>query len=181
MSEIKVFNEYDPRSPIAWSNEPEAIAALLERVGVRFEQWSAQARLAGDAPPAQVLDAYAADVARLKNTGGYQAVDVVSMVPDHPDRDAMRGRFLDEHTHSEDEVRFFVAGQGLFSLHINHKVYEILCTKGDLLNVPANTRHWFDMGPRPYFTAIRLFINPEGWVARMTGSDIARRFTRLAA
>ena len=181
MSEIRVFNEFDPRSPIAWSNTVPEIAALLQGVGVRFEQWSAQARLSDDTTQAQVLQAYAPDIARLEAAGGYRTADVVSMVPGHPDRVAMRGRFLDEHVHTEDEVRFFVAGQGLFSLHIDHKVYEILCTKGDLLNVPANTRHWFDMGPRPYFTAIRLFIDPAGWVANMTGSDIAHRFTRLQA
>jgi len=55
----------------------------------------------------------------------------------------------------------------------------VLCTKGDLISVPANTPHWFDMGPNPNFTAIRLFNNPEGWVANFTGSDIAQRFNRL--
>ena len=181
MSEIRIFNEFDPNTTIAWSNEPRAIAALLQDVGVRFEQWTAGIKLPPDPTSEQVLVAYAADVARLQRSGGYQSVDVVSMRPDHPEREAMRGKFLDEHVHTEDEVRFFVAGQGLFSLHIAHKVYEILCTRGDLLNVPANTRHWFDMGPAPCFTAIRLFINPAGWLANMTSSDIARRFTRLAA
>ena len=101
------------------------------------------------------------------------------MWPDHPDRDAARKKFLDEHTHAEDEVRFFVDGRGLFSLHIDGRVYEVLCERGDLIGVPADTTHWFDMGPRPEFTAIRLFNNPEGWVARFTGSDIADRFGRL--
>ena len=99
---------------------------------------------------------------------GYQTVDVVSLTPDHPDKAALRKKFLDEHRHSEDEVRFFVDGQGLFSLHIGNRVYEVLCQQGDLISVPANTPHWFDMGP-----------NPEGWVANFTGSDIASRFSRL--
>ncbi len=42
--------------------------------------------------------------------------------------------------------------------------------------MPAKTPHWFDMGPRPRFTAIRLFLSPEGWVAEASGSDIAGRF-----
>ena len=50
---------------------------------------------------------------------------------------------------------------------------------GDLLGVPARTPHWFDMGPRPRFTAIRLFLTPEGWVAQATGEDIADRFPRF--
>jgi 1,2-dihydroxy-3-keto-5-methylthiopentene dioxygenase len=42
--------------------------------------------------------------------------------------------------------------------------------------VPDQTKHWFDMGPEPHFTAIRFFNNPDGWVANFTGDDIAKRF-----
>lgn len=181
MSSLRIFHEYDPRSTLVWSTDTATIRAQLDAVGVRFEQWSATQTIAAGASQDDVIKAYRTDIDRLMQIGGYQTVDVVSMTPNHPDKAAMRAKFLDEHTHSEDEVRFFVDGQGLFSLHINHKVYEILCTKGDLLSVPANTRHWFDMGPAPSFVAIRLFINPAGWVANMTKSDIAARFTRLAA
>jgi len=45
--------------------------------------------------------------------------------------------------------------------------------------VPAGTPHWFDMGPEPHFTAIRLFNNPEGWIANFTGDDIADKYPRL--
>jgi len=109
---------------------------------------------------------------------GYQSVDVISLAPDHPDRAMLRQKFLSEHTHSEDEVRFFVAGSGLFTLHIDDKIYEVKCESGDLIGVPDNTRHWFDMGPEPNFIAIRLFTNVEGWVANFTGSDIAQKFPR---
>ena len=91
----------------------------------------------------------------------------------------LRKKFLDEHTHSEDEVRFFVAGAGLFSLHLGDEVYEVLCQQGDLIGGPDGTRHWFDMGPNPFFVAIRLFTNPAGWVANFTGTDSPARFPRL--
>ena len=58
------------------------------------------------------------------------------------------------------------------------KVYATLCTRGDLINLPANLTHWFDMGPSPSFKAIRLFTTPDGWVGNFTGSDIADRFPR---
>ena len=86
---------------------------------------------------------------------------------------------LFEHTHSEDEVRFFVKGQGLFCLHLNERVYQVLCQQGDLISVPANTQHWFDMGSDPEFTAIRFFNNEAGWVAQSTNSDIATQFPIL--
>ena len=41
------------------------------------------------------------------------ATNVISIAPDNPKREELRGKFLDEHFHKEDEVRFFVAGSGL--------------------------------------------------------------------
>ncbi|MGP6794355.1 hypothetical protein ACTZN4_13815, partial [Klebsiella pneumoniae] len=87
---------------------------------------------------------------------------------------------LNEHTHGEDEVRFFVEGAGLFCLHIGDEVFQVLCEKNDLISVPAHTPHWFDMGSEPNFTAIRIFDNPEGWIAQFTGDDIASAYPRLA-
>ena len=73
----------------------------------------------------------------------------------------------------------FVDGAGLFTLHVEDRVYEVLCERGDLISVPAGTRHWFDMGPNPSFCAVRLFTSPDGWAADFTGEDIAERFPRL--
>jgi 1,2-dihydroxy-3-keto-5-methylthiopentene dioxygenase len=55
----------------------------------------------------------------------------------------------------------------------------VLCEKNDLISVPAGTPHWFDMGSEPNFTAIRIFDNPEGWVAQFTGDGIADAYPRL--
>ena len=75
-------------------------------------------------------------------------------------------------------MRFFVRGEGLFTLHAADRVWNVLCGQGDLMSVPAGMTHWFDMGAAPNFTAIRMFVNPDGWVAAFTGSDIAERFPR---
>lgn len=179
MSKLTVFDEAEPGQILQYSIKHAEIARILSSAGVCFERWQALRELTADDDQATIIQAYQADIDRLRVEGGYQAVDVVNMWPDHPEREVFRNKFLQEHTHSEDEVRFFVKGQGLFSLHIGGKVYEVLCQRGDLISVPANTPHWFDMGPRPEFTAIRLFTNPEGWVADFTGSDIADRFNRL--
>ena len=87
------------------------------------------------------------------------------MTPDHPERASLRRKFLDEHIHAEDEVRCFVGGQALFCLHIGAEVLLTRCERGDLISVPAGTRHWFN--------------NSEGWVAKFTGSDISRSFPGL--
>jgi 1,2-dihydroxy-3-keto-5-methylthiopentene dioxygenase len=154
----------------------DTIAAQMDGIGVQFEHWQADRELAADAGQDEVLAAYREQVDRLNAQYGFKSVDVVSLRPDHPERDAMRKKFLAEHTHGDFEVRFFVDGRGLFYLHVDGKVYMILCEKGDLISVPANTTHWFDMGTRPDFKCIRFFTVPEGWVGSFTGSDIAERF-----
>ena len=179
MSELKIFADKDPATPRISTSDRARIVELLAARGVRFEQWDASAPVRAGDPQDKVIAAYRKDIDRLMADEGYRTVDVVSMAPDHPDKNAFRQKFLAEHTHSDDEVRFFVDGHGLFSLHLDDDVYEILCEKGDLISVPANTRHWFDMGPNPRFVAIRLFNNPEGWVANFTGAAIADRFNRL--
>lgn len=178
MSELKIYADDNPQQAESYTDYA-AISELLQAQGVRFERWQANAPLAGDASQEEVIAAYRTDIDRLMTENGFQSVDVVSLTPDHPDKVAFRTKFLDEHTHSEYEVRFFVDGQGLFYLHLGNKVYTVLCEKGDLISVPAGTTHWFDMGPNPNFKAIRLFTNPEGWVANFTGSDIAKRFPPL--
>lgn len=179
MSSLRVYADHDAQQLLLSSEDKADIQAELAKVGVRYEQWDTPAQLSDQPDQDEVIAAYRQDIDRLMAQEGYQTVDVVSMVPTHPEREVFRKKFLEEHSHGEDEVRFFVAGKGLFTLHIGDKVFEVLCTKGDLISVPANTPHWFDMGPAPHFTAIRLFNNPDGWVAHFTGSDIAQRFSRL--
>nr|MBP7371115.1 acireductone dioxygenase [Arenimonas sp.] len=146
-------------------------------IGIGFEQWPTRA-IAEDATNEDILAAYQSEIDRLIKENGFQSVDVVSINPDHPDRALMRAKFLNEHIHKEDEIRFFVRGSGLFTLHLNDKVYEVLCQASDLIRVPDSTKHWFDMGPAPHFTAIRFFTEADGWIGYFTDSDIALTFPR---
>lgn len=181
MSRLRIFSESNPELPLLATESHDQIAAQLAKIGVRFEQWQAEADVAPGASQEAVMAAYRRDIDRLIEEKGFRTVDVVSIAPDHPDREAMRRKFLDEHFHKEDEVRFFVAGSGLFSLHVDDQVYEVRCEQGDLIGVPDSTRHWFDMGPAPYFIAIRFFTEPDGWVGHFTGSGLAQRFPRYEA
>ena len=175
MSRLQVFAEDDAATPLLDTTDAAEIEATLQQAGVRFERWP----LKPVTTDSDVLTVYADEVARLTAEGGYQSIDVARIAPDHPDCATLREKFLSEHTHGEDEVRFFIDGEGLFTLHHDGRVFNMLCCAGDLISVPAGMRHWFDMGAAPRFTAIRLFVNPDGWVAAFTGSDIAERFPRL--
>lgn len=174
MSRLTIYNATTGQAGASYSAAQD-IARELAQVDVKFERWEASRVLPATASNEDIIEAYRDSVDRLMQAYGFQSVDVVALHPDHPDREALRAKFLDEHTHSDFEVRFFVDGRGLFYIHHADKVYAMLCECGDLISVPANTTHWFDMGPRPSFKALRLFTTPEGWVANFTGSDIARR------
>ena len=178
MSTLTIYSDHGGK-PEFQTREHAKMREILSGIDVRFEQWQADRVLADDAAQEDVIEAYRASVDALMHEYGFQSVDVVSLTPDHPQRQAFREKFLDEHTHSDFEVRFFVDGSGLFYIHAGNKVYGILCEKGDLISVPDNTPHWFDMGEKPFFKCIRLFTTPEGWVASFTGSPIAKRFPMM--
>lgn len=184
MSLLEIFNASGspgspPPPPDLSCDDPNRIRDSLASRGIAFERWPARVELAADATEAEILAAYAPEIARVQATGHFPTVDAIRLAPDHPDREALRRKFLGEHTHSEDEVRFFVEGRGLFCLHIGEEVLQVLCERNDFLRVPAGTKHWFDMGEAPHFTAIRFFDNPQGWVAQFTGDPIAERFPLL--
>ena len=145
----------------------------LAAIGVKFERWMANRELTADDDQTTIIAAYQESIDKLKALYGFQSVDVINLSPDNPQKAEFRQKFLAEHTHDDFEVRFFIDGRGLFYLHVNDKVYAVLCEQGDLISVSANTTHWFDMGENPSFKVIRLFTTPEGWVAKFTGSDIA--------
>lgn len=162
MSELTIYSEDGAR--LSSTTYAAEIGAALDTIGVRFERWP--------------LEDQGERVEALRRSG-YMTMDSVSVTPDHPDREAMRAKFLSEHRHAEDEVRFFLAGEGLFTLREGDRIFAVRCTAGDMISVPAGMRHWFDMGPRPNFRAMRFFRTPEGWVGDFTGDPIADRFPRL--
>jgi 1,2-dihydroxy-3-keto-5-methylthiopentene dioxygenase len=175
---LRVYAEKSPETMIQSTSDYREITDTLNSIGIRFEQWQANQILPEDFKEADIMDAYREDIERLVRENGYQSVDVVKMVPHSPKKDEIRKKFLNEHAHSEDEVRFFVEGSGLFYLHVGDKVYLVLCESGDLISIPAGYAHWFDMGEEPFFTAIRFFIEPAGWIAQFTGSGIAQNFPK---
>lgn len=171
MTSLSIYRATLPQRAVLQTNDIGHILKLLIDAGVPFEQWPVRAMLK-DADADAVLNAYQSEIERLKAAHGYTAVDVVRVTPERPERVSLRRKFMEEHTHADDEVRFFVEGSGAFYIHLDDQVVKLLCHAGDLISVPAGTRHWFDMGPKPYFTAIRLFVSPEGWVGHVTGDPL---------
>jgi 1,2-dihydroxy-3-keto-5-methylthiopentene dioxygenase len=178
MSRLQIYADNNPDTKLVDTEDGAEIARELNAIGVRFERWAANVELAADADDHAVIAAYAKDIDRIKAEGGYTTVDILRVMPDFENKKAIREKFLNEHTHSEDEVRFFVEGSGMFYLRVNNRVHMVLCTAGDLISVPYGITHWFDMSDSPHITAIRFFENTEGWTPNFTGTDIAQQFPK---
>ena len=175
MSQLRIFNESSDTEEFS-SNKPEEIMATLRRHGIDLEHWAAEKPLAPSASQEEILDAYSISLNRLMGRGRFKSADVVSIHPATANHGAMRQKFFAEHTHSDNEIRFFVDGAGLFYIKSGGKIFGVLCEKGDLLNVPAGISHWYDMGSLPFFKCIRIFTDEAGWIGNFSGSGIEKRF-----
>lgn len=180
---LTIWADTDPGAPLLQTSDRDLIGAELREIGVDYALLEGAVELAFDATPDEIIAAHQGVVDRLIEERGYTLVDAVQLHL-HEDSPAelkeaaagARQKFLAEHTHDEEEIRFFSHGSGVFYLHIDGRVLAVLCTAGDLISVPAMTTHWFDMGTLPDFTAIRFFRTDDGWVGTFTGSDIALSF-----
>ena len=176
MSRLLVYKDTSPAQPVFNSIDPIEIAAELKKIHVGFQRWENSVRLAEDASAEEILSAYRPYLNTLMGDTGAGSADIVKLTPGHPQAEILREKFLAEHTHIEPEIRFFVSGSGHFVLHENGYVYDTYCENGDLIMVPAGIKHWFDAGPQPNFTALRVFTDTAGWVAHFTGDNISKRF-----
>lgn len=147
------------------------ITQHLGALGIDYERWEPPHALAPDAPAEEILAAYSPEIEKLKARGGYVTADVIDVQPQTPGLDAMLAKFNREHWHDEDEVRFIIKGGGLFHIHPRQgPVLAIEVEAGDLIRVPAGTRHWFDLCPDKQIRCIRLFRDAAGWVPHYTES-----------
>jgi 1,2-dihydroxy-3-keto-5-methylthiopentene dioxygenase len=150
--------------------EPE-IRSALGALGIDYERWSLD-RVPADSSAETVLAAYSDEIDAMKRRGGYVTADVIDVTPGTPGLDAMLARFDKEHTHSEDEVRFILAGRGIFFLHLNGRVVSVEVGPGDMLRVPRGTTHWFTLCDDRRIRAVRWFQQTEGWTPHYTGSGV---------
>jgi 1,2-dihydroxy-3-keto-5-methylthiopentene dioxygenase len=160
-----------------FDSEPE-IRAELAALGIDYERWDLS-RVGADSTAEAVLAAYAGEIDEMKRRGGYQTADVIDVYPETPGLDAMLARFDKEHTHSEDEVRFILAGRGIFFLHIGGRVASVEVGPGDMLRVPRGTTHWFTLCEDRRIRTVRWFQDTTGWTPSYTGSGVDQGYQPL--
>ena len=154
------------------------VQACLGALGVDYERWDLS-RVPADSPAEAVLSAYAVEIDAMKRRGGYVTADVIDVSPETPNLDAMLARFDKEHTHSEDEVRFILAGRGVFFLHLDGKVVSVEVGPGDMLRVPRGATHWFTLCEDRRIRAIRWFQDTSGWTPQYTGTGVDEQYQPL--
>lgn len=166
-----------PCDNIQVNNTNEILFFLKER-GIFFDQWNCDVAFDNSASQEEILEAYEKDLVPFMENSVYKTADVISINSSTENYSALRSKFLAEHTHSEDEIRFFVDGRGLFWFNLdNQPVFSLLCEAGDLISVPAGTKHWFDAGEKdPFVKAIRIFLDMSAWIPNYTNSKIELEF-----
>ena len=157
--------------------DAEEITANLASHGIDYERWTPSHPISDDASPTEILEAYSREIETLKARGGYVTADVIDVSAATPGLDAMLAKFNREHWHDEDEVRFIIAGHGLFHIHTTGgTVLGIEVEAGDLSRVPRGTLHWFNLCADRRIRAIRLFQDTAGWTPHYSESRVDENF-----
>lgn len=158
----------------------DEIRTFLQPFGIWYERWEVEGRIGPEATNEEILTAYAPEIERLKQAGGFVTADVINVNAQTPGLDGMLAKFSKEHTHSEDEVRFTVQGGGVFHIHPQGgPVFAVQVEAGDLINVPAGTQHWFDLCDDRTIRCIRLFQDASGWTPHYVENGVHERYTPL--
>jgi 2,3-diketo-5-methylthio-1-phosphopentane phosphatase len=147
------------------------IGSFLADHGIWYRTFAG--RMDEGATDEEILAAHAGPIEELKAQGHYVTADVINVTKETPGLDDMLQKFAAEHWHDEDEVRLIVGGRGVFHIHPEGgPVFRIHVEAGDMINVPKETRHWFNLCEDKSIRAIRLFRDPAGWVPHYTGSNL---------
>ncbi len=155
------------------------VQARLGRLGISLKRWPApesprarellDKQALNDAEKEELLKLVDNRFEELKRDKGYQTRDMVVIHEGIPGLPEMLAKFDKIHTHSDDEVRYILAGSGYFGfVEPDGQQYLLEVTAGDYINVPANTEHWFEMKGCTRCKAVRYFIDTSGWTPNYT-------------
>lgn len=144
------------------TNNEEA-KKFLSKYGLYAEFWQPEI---SDTNVKDSLIKYKSQIEKLKKRFGYASADVCMLDKLNPNLDKILEPFMKEHHHTDDEVRFTVEGEGIFGVNpLCAPPFEIYVEKGDLLIVPAMTRHWFCLTEKKNICCIRVFKENPKWEA----------------
>ena len=107
---------------------------------------------------------FQADLDRIKQAHGYVAQDVVEITPQTPNLGTLLAKFDKEHLHTDDEVRFVLAGSGIFDIRsTDDRWMRVEVYSGDFISVPKERYHRFFCKEDHFIRCVRLFKDNSGW------------------
>lgn len=177
MSSLAVHLHTSPDLPNKVLNHADDIASTLAAVGIDYRRLELPATLRPGCEQAEFDAAYGLWLQALMGKGGYVQQELFNLQRNHPQKLELRARHLDEQSQQSVSAWLFIGGFAQLSLHLDGYVYVLQGERGDLLTLPAGTRHWFDLGEEPHVLALRLSASDEA--PERTGEAIASRFARL--
>ena len=109
--------------------------------------------------------AFRAPLDRVKLDRGYVEEDIIELRPSTPNLEAICAKFVDEHRHTDDEVRFVLDGEGIFDIRsLDDHWMRVEVHRGDLIVVPKDRHHRFSLTDQKSIRCVRLFRDTSGWV-----------------
>ena len=150
------------------------IQQRLARLGIVLNSWAApqgerarallEKKSLDDGEKEELLKSVDNRFQELKDNKGYTTRDMVVIHEDIPGLADMLAKFDKIHLHTDDEVRYILAGKGYFGfVEPDGKQFLLEVAAGDYINVPANAEHWFELKDSQRIKAVRYFIDTKGW------------------
>src|ERR1700690_132849 len=107
---------------------------------------------------------YKGPLEALMKERGYVTMDQVKMWADMPNFQALCDKFVGEHLHTDDEVRFVIGGSGVFEIRSqDDRWMKVIVEPSDFILVPANRFHRFYLTDEKKIHCVCLFKDQSGW------------------
>lgn len=136
-----------------WLDTNKSISAEeLNAQGVTYERFATDETI------------YKEPLEKVMKERGYVTMDQVKMWPEMQNFDALCQKFVGEHLHIDDEVRFVLGGAGVFEIRsLDDRWMKVTVEPSDFILVPANRFHRFYLTEAKNIHCVRLFKDQSGW------------------
>ncbi|KAF8008149.1 hypothetical protein BT93_K1977 [Corymbia citriodora subsp. variegata] len=149
------IDDSDEDQRLPHHREPKAFVSLDQLAELGVLGW----RLDGDNHETDE------ELKKIREERGYSYMDFCEVCPEKlPNYEEMIKNFFTEHLHSDEEIRYCLAGSGYFDIRDQDDVWiRVWVKKGGMIVFPAGIYHRFTLDSDNYMKAMRLFAGSPIW------------------